>query len=310
MDLPPPPTLHDAQADLAPKGPWSFLRASMGSGLHGATLGLMAGWAVAELVPAFLLARHVAAHAGNSALPAHWGERLDARELLDLWWNGEWRHQPLPTWGILFLFAGLGWALWSGWKVQAELLDRRPTFRAWGLAGLEALLLGPLPLLVPAWLAIAFLGLIGDRGIDAFAWVKAVLVPLFWLAWSGACFLQWSLLRTAHLLPNRGPWLRHLGHGFLRLWMHPLQWFGLITGAAALRVLLHGGALLLGWRLGGATSLRVWVLVLLQLLATLLGAWIQAVILRIATRFTAHDAAVREARAHLALQATGAPLEA
>ena len=101
-----------------------------------------------------------------------------------------------------------------------------------------------------------------------------------------------------------------MGHAFLRMWMHPLQWTGLLLGASAIRVILHGGALLLGWRLGGATPGRVWILVLLQLLATLAGAWIQGVLLRAAARFTFHDAAVREARAALAASASGAALEA
>lgn len=310
MEFPPPPTLLDAQADLAPKGPWSFLRSSLALDLRGAGLGLLLGWAVAELVPAFLLARHVATLAGSSALPSHWGERLDARELLELWWNGEWRQHPLPTWGLLFLLAGLAWALWSGWRLQAETVDRPPSARAWLLGGLESLLIGPLPLLLPTLIALWFLRLVGDRGIEAFAWLRAVLAPLFWLSWSGSCFLQWSLCRSARLRPGGSPWLRHLGHAFLRLWMHPIQWFTLVAGAVGLRVLLHGGALLAGWRLGGATSGRVWLLVGLQLLATLIGAWIQAVILRVATRFTFHDAAVREARTQLAHGAEGAPVEA
>ena len=309
MDLPPPPTLHDAAEAQTPRGPWSFLREALAFDLRGAALGLLGGWALAELVPAFLLARHVAGMAGNSALPAHWGERLDARELLEVWWNGEWRHQPLPLWGVIFLLAGLVWALWSGWRLQADMVGRKPTFGAWLLGGLESLLLGPLPLLLPALAALWFLRLIGDRGIPAFAWVRVFLAPLFWLSWSGACFLQWSLCRAARLLPKRPDWPRHMGHSFLRMWMHPIQWFGLLLGATALAVTLHGGALLLGWRLGGATTGRVWMLVLLQLVATLASAWIQAVILRLAARFTFHDAAIRDIRAELAASG-GSVLEA
>ncbi len=310
MELPPPPTLHEAQEALAPRGPWSFLRASLAQALKEGGYGLMGGWALAGLVPAFLLARHVAGFAGSSALPGHWGERLDLREFIDLATNSDLHVQPFPAWGLVFLVTGLAWALWSGWRLQAGIMDRRPSAGAWLLGGLEALLLGPLPLLVPTLLALWFLRLIGDRGIESFAWVRAILAPLLWATWSSACFLQWALCRSARLLESRPTWLRHMGHGFLRMWMHPVQWTLLLFGASALRVLLHGSALYLGWRLGGASTGRVWSLVLAQLLATLAGAWVQAVLLGTATRFLQHDVAVREAKGHPAPSLQEAPLEA
>ncbi|MBI3130347.1 MAG: hypothetical protein HYZ13_03230 [Acidobacteria bacterium] len=311
MELAPPPSPLDTDETLTPKGPWSFLRASLPGGFSGSGLGLLIGWLLAGLPPAFLLARHLVGLMGHSAMAAHWGERLNVRELLELWWNGNWQHQPMPAWALVFLLLGLGISLWSGWKMQAEQLGREATFAPWFLGGLEAILLGPLPLYLPLFLGVFLLKAFGERGIDSFAWLLFIFKPLFWLAWSGACFLQWSLLRVGRLDQDRGGWLRHLRDSFLRLWLHPIQWGGLILGGVALRVVLHGGALALGWRMGGAALGRVWLLVLLQALATLIGAWTLGLVMRVAARFTAHDAHIRRERA--ALEATakeGMALEA
>lgn len=299
MDLAPPPSTFDTDEALSPKGPWSFLRESLPGGFSGPGLGLIVGWLLAALPPAFFLARHLAGLAGHSALPTHWGERLDAKELMELWWNGEWRHQPMPTWALVFLLLGLGISLWSGWKMQAEQVGREATFGPWFKGALEAILLGPLPLYLPLFVGVFLLKAFGERGIDSFAWLLFFLRPLFWFAWSGACFLQWSLLRVARLDPDRGGWFTHLRHGFLRLWLHPMQWGALILGGSALRILLHGGALILGWRMGGAALGRVWLLVLLQVLAGVVGAWTLGFVMRVAARFTVHDAHVRRERSAL-----------
>ncbi|HJW33312.1 MAG TPA: hypothetical protein VJ505_08110 [Holophagaceae bacterium] len=311
MDLAPPPSPLDLDETLSPKGPWSFLRAALPGGFSGPGLGLILGWLLASLPPAFFLARHLVGLAGHSGMPVHWGERLDAKELMELWWNGEWRHQPLPAWALVFLLLGLGVALWSGWRMQADRLNREATFGPWFKGALEALLLGPLPLYLPVMVGIFILKIFGERGIDSFAWLLFIFRPLFWFAWSGACFLQWALLRVARLDPERGGWFKHLGHSFQRLWLHPLQWGALILGGSALRLFLHGTALAIGWRMGGATLGRVWMLVLLQLIAVAASAWTLGWVLRVAALFTVHDAYIRRERAALeAAVNQGAPVEA
>ncbi|HJV90843.1 MAG TPA: hypothetical protein VJ623_11100 [Holophagaceae bacterium] len=311
MELAPPPSPLDTDEALTPRGPWSFLRESVSGGFTPSGLGLIAGWLLAALPPAFFLARHLVDLAGHSALAIHWGERLDTRELLELWWNSPWRHQPLPFWALLSLLVGLALSLWSGWKMQAEQLVRQATFGPWFKGALEALLLGPLPLYLPLYVGVFLLKAFGERGIDSFAWLLFLIRPLFWLAWSGACFLQWSLLRVGRLEARSAGWLGHLRDSFLRLWLHPLQWGALIFGGALLRILLHGGALVLGWRMGGAALGRVWILVGLQLVAHVVGAWSLGWLLRVAARFTAHDAHIRRERAALeAAVRAGGPLEA
>lgn len=312
MELPPPPSPLDTDESLAPRGPWSFLRAALPGGFTGPGLWLIAGWLLMALPPAFFLARHLVGLTGHSALASHWGERLDLREALELWLNGSWRHQPLPAASLITLLLGLGVVLWSGWRMQAETLARKATAGPWILGGLETLLVGPLPLYLPLAGAVFLLKAFGERGIESFAWILFVLRPLFWLAWTGACFLQWSLLRVGRLDPQRGSWWQALRDGFLRLWQHPLQWGALVLGGTALRVLLHGGALVLGWRLGGAALGRVWTLVALQLLAGVVGAWSLGFLLRVSARFTAHDAHIRRERRALeaAHREGGVPLEA
>jgi hypothetical protein len=311
MELAPPPSPLDTDESLAPRGPWSFLRAALPGGFSGQGLWLMGGWLLAALPPAFFLARHLVGFAGHSALASHWGERLDLREALELWWNGDWNHQPLPAWALIFLMLGLAVALWSGWRMQAEALGHKATLRPWFLGGLEAVLLGPLPLYLPVAFGVFLLKAFGERGIESFAWMLFVVRPLLWLSWSGACFLQWSLLRVGRLDPDRGSWWQALRDGFARLWQHPLQWGALVIGGTALRILLHGGALVLGWRLGGAALGRVWMLVILQLLAGLVGAWSLGLLLRVAAKFVAHDAHIRRERRKLeALVQAGAPNEA
>lgn len=311
MELAPPPSPLDTDESLAPRGPWSFLREALPGGFSGQGLWLIGGWLLAALPPAYLLARHLVGLAGHSALASHWGERLDLREALELWWNGGWNHQPLPAWALVFLLLGLGIALWSGWRMQAEALGRTASIGPWILGGLEALVLGPLPLYLPLAFGIFLLKAFGERGIESFAWLLFLFRPLFQLSWVGACFLQWSILRVGRLDPERGGWWLAFREGFLRLWLHPLQWGALVVGGTALRILLHGGALMLGWRLGGEALGRVWALVVLQLLAGIVGAWSLGFLLRVAARFTAHDGRIRrERRALEAAVRMGDPREA
>jgi hypothetical protein len=70
-------------------------------------------------------------------------------------------------------------------------------------------------------------------------------------------------------------------------------------GGAALRSLLPFLVLLLAWRLGGGTTFRVWLFLLLQLFVTAINGWLMGWLLRAAALYWNHDAAVREVRAAL-----------
>jgi hypothetical protein len=57
--------------------------------------------------------------------------------------------------------------------------------------------------------------------------------------------------------------------------------------------------LLLAWRIGGGTTFRVWLFLLLQLLATAVNGWLMGWLLRTMAIFWHQAAIVREARAAL-----------
>ena len=82
----------------------------------------------------------------------------------------------------------------------------------------------------------------------------------------------------------------------MQLWSHPIQWGLVSIGGAALRSLLPFLVLLLAWRMGGGTTFRVWLFLLLQLAVTALNAWLMGWLLRTVALFWNHDAEVREAR--------------
>ena len=82
----------------------------------------------------------------------------------------------------------------------------------------------------------------------------------------------------------------------MRLWSHPIQWGLISLGGAALRALLPFLVILLAWRLGGGTTFRVWLFLLLQLLVTAINGWLMGWLLRTAALFWNHDVVVRAAR--------------
>lgn len=286
-----PPTFHD-DAHVGFQGPWRFLRRGLAGGFSSASLQLMAAWSFAAMIPAWFWARHVAGFAGHSALANHWGERIAMRDALDLWWNGKWSENPI---GFLPLFSFLifvGWALWSGWRVQTETLGTRPSFSAWFIGIWETLLIGLLPLYIIHWAVTTPLAGAGGLGIPLFSWTAFLLKPVFFFAFMMALSLQWSLFRVARLIAPQS-WPRHLLHGFLRLWTHPIQWTLFALGLSLFRLLLTVGVLSLGWRWGGMGSGRVLLFALLQGVAAALLAWSLGWQARVAALFTQHDAEVR-----------------
>ena len=57
--------------------------------------------------------------------------------------------------------------------------------------------------------------------------------------------------------------------------------------------------LVLVWRMGGSTSFRVWLFLLLLLLVTAINAWLMGWLLRAVAHFWIQDVLVRDARAAL-----------
>jgi hypothetical protein len=57
--------------------------------------------------------------------------------------------------------------------------------------------------------------------------------------------------------------------------------------------------LLLAWRMGGSTTFRVWLFLLLLLIVTAVNGWLLGWLLRTTSLFWRHDALVREVSATL-----------
>jgi hypothetical protein len=105
--------------------------------------------------------------------------------------------------------------------------------------------------------------------------------------------LQWWICRLGRAAGLSRGYRAHLADSFLGLWNHPIQWGLLTVGGVALRTLLSFLVLLLAWRLGGGTTFRVWLFLLLQLLVTAMNGWLMGWLLRVTARFWRHDATVR-----------------
>ncbi len=293
-----PTTIHTDEA-LAPRGPWAFLVAARPGGFTRWGWGLMVGWMLVLLGPALGWAGHLRRAAGWSALPSHWGEQITTRDLWELVENGGLQHRLTNSPTVHLFGLGLVVVLWCGWRMQAEEAGQRARLGPWLLGALDTVLIGFLPLGLVTWLADWTLGKVGGLGIDGLGWLAFFGRPLLWMGLVAALNLQWWFCRLGRTAGLARGYRGHLGDSFMQLWSHPVQW-GLITlGGAALRSLLPFLVLLLAWRLGGGTTFRVWLFLLLQLTVTALNGWFMGWLLRTAARFWNHDVAVREVRAAL-----------
>lgn len=293
-----PTTIH-TEEPLAPRGPWAFLAAALPGGFTRWGWGLMLGWALVLLGPALGWAGHLRRAAGSSALPAHWGEQITARDIWEIWENGGLQHRLTNSPTVHLFGLGLVVVLWCGWRMQAHAAGQRARLGAWLLGALDTVLIGFLPLGLAAWVVDLVLARAGAIGLDGLGWLAFFGRPLLWMALVAALNLQWWFCRLgrAHGL-SRGYFI-HLRDCFLQLWSHPIQW-GLVSfGGAALRSLLPFLVLLLAWRMGGGTTFRVWLFLLLQLFVTAVNGWLMGWLLRTAALFWNHDAEVREVRAAL-----------
>lgn len=295
---PRPTTIHTDEA-LAPRGPWAFLSSALPGGFSRWGWGLMAGWLLALLGPVLGWAGHLRRAAGWSALPSHWGDSITARDVWELWENGGLQHRLMNSPTVHLFGLGLVLVLWCGWRMQAETVGHTARLGAWLLGALDTVLIGFLPLGLAAWLADLGLAWAGGSGLEGLGWLAFFGRPLVWMALAAALNLQWWFCRLGRTAGLARGYRAHLGDCFLQLWSHPVQWGVVSLGGAALRSLLPFLVLLLAWRLGGGTTFRVWLFLLLQLLVTAINGWLMGWLLRAAALYWNHDAAVREVRAAL-----------
>jgi len=299
-------------------GPWAFLRAGLPGGFSGAGWQLMFAWLGFQLLSSTLWAHHLRKLAGWSALPSYWGEQLTTRDVWEMAVNGNLAEHPLGFWTPLLVLAFLGWALWAGWKVQAEAVALKPRFAPWILGLLDACLLGILPILLVQGSLTWALEKIGSTGIQGLGWTELIGGALVRLVAISAFLLQWWLCRLHRAGAPEGGWRlgswsalgSHLGHSFLRLWMHPLQWGLLLAGGVVLRFGLHAAVLALAWRWGGGSPAKVWAFLALEALATVVAAWLMGWMLRAVAGFWRHDTHLREEIRQLKRRAAGQPVEA
>ena len=259
----------------------------------------MAGWMLVFLGPTLGWAGHLRRAAGWSALPNHWGESLSARDIWELWENGGLQHRLTNSPTVHLLGLGLIIVLWCGWRLQAEHAGLKAGLGPWLLGALDTALLGFLPLGAMAWLVDSMLARLGGTGLDFLGWTAFLGRPLVWMALVAALNAQWWLCRLGRAAGLARGYRIHLRDSFLGLWSHPIQWGAISLGGTALRSLLPFLVLLLAWRMGGGTSYRVWLFLVLQLLVTAVNGWLLGWLLRVAALFWRHDALVRETRAAL-----------
>jgi hypothetical protein len=216
-----------------------------------------------------------------------------------LWENGGLQHRLANSPTVHLFGLGMLIVLWCGWRMQAENAGLKARLGPWLLGALDTVLIGFLPLGAVAWLADLALAQLGGAGLDALGWTAFFGRPLVWMALISALNLQWWLCRLGRTAGLSRGYLTHLGDCFLGLWSHPIQWGSLSLGGAALRSLLPFLVLLLAWRMGGGTTFRVWLFLLLQLFVTAVNGWLMGWLLRTMAIFWHQDSVVREARAAL-----------
>jgi hypothetical protein len=303
-----PPQLEDVPETPVPKGPWAFLGAALRGGAGRWGLHLMASWLCFHVLTSTLWAAHLKALAGWSALPNYWGELITAKDLWELGANTGLKDHWTGPWAPLAALVAVVWFLWAGWQLQAAAAGVPGRLRAWLWGFADALVLAALPLGLLGALVLWALSGLADTGIQGLGWLDLVGGTLLRLALVSTFFLQAWLCRLGRAgipgwnLGSRGALGRHLRSSFLRLWTHPVQWTALVAGGVVVRAGMPFLVLLLGWRLGGGTPLRVWSLLGLQVLAVMANAWLIGWFLRVTALFwtnaTAVEAVIMELEAH------------
>lgn len=301
-----PSTIH-VHDELEPRGPWSFMSEAVRGGFSKWTFHLMAAWAAFQVLSSTSWAMHLQGFAqfpgvpGGSAMPNNWGEHLTAIDIWELAENGGMKHAPFGSLTPLFALLCLGWVFWSGWRMQADCLGFQARLRDWVMGLLDALLLGFVPIGIIFGIARWALSSMGKTGIQGLGWASFIGGPLLTMAFVAALSLQWSLCRLGRGEGSRSSrgLLRHWGRSFLRLWMHPVQWTSLVLGGVALRATFAFLVIWIGWRMGGGTTGRVQMFLLLEVLAAVLNAWLLGWFLRLTALFWRQDEKVRNVRLEL-----------
>ena len=310
-DAAPVPSSPEAGETPSPRGPWSYLGPALKGGLGRWGLHLMAGWLCFHVLTSTLWALHLRALAGWSSLPSYWGELITARDLWELAENGGLKDHWTGPWAPLAALVAMAWFLWASWQVQARAAGVPGRFMAWLWGFVDALFLAALPLALLGWLGLGCLSWLASSGIQGLGWLNLVGGTIFRLALVAAFFLQAWLCRLDRAAVrgwNLGSGAAlgfHLRRSFLRFWTHPVQWTVLVAGGVVVRAGLPFLVLLLGWRLGGGTPVRVWSLLGMQALAVLLNAWLIGWFLRVVALFWRNDAAVQAVIIELEAQAAG-----
>lgn len=319
--LPGRPTRIRLDEPLAPRRPWSFWRAALPGGFSGWGLHLLAAWVLFQALGSAAWAQHLRGFAGfgpgregGSGLPSHWGGLLTSRDAWELLENGGLKRDPVGPVTAALGLAALAWALWAGWRLQAARAGGPGGFRPWLYGALDALLIGLPPLALLGALLLAGLSWLGGLGFAWLGWLDLAGGALLRLTLASLLMVQWWFCRLARdqdpaaaLLPGGWrAWGGHLRVAFVRLWLHPVHWGAMALLGSLLRAGLSLLALWAGWRMGGDGPVRVWVFLLLQVLAAAAGAWLLGWFLRVAALFLAQDRLVRRVKAELEAQVAGA----
>jgi hypothetical protein len=286
---------------LAPRSPWSFAREALQGGGSGPGIQFLCAWGLLQVLTSVSWARHLMDRTGTSALPNYWGELLTARDVWELLVNGGLRDNLVNPLTQACFWGGLLWMLWAGWHLQARTVNLSPRLSAWAWALLDTACLGLVPIVLTGELLAWLLSRMASLGIPFLGWMNLVGGAIIHLAVLNTLMLQWWLCRVGRASQASAAWRmgswgrlgRHLGLSFLRLWSHPFQWSLLVTAGVVCRAGLFLLTLKLAWRLGGATTLRVWGFCLLLLLVTVLNAWLIGWFLRLVALFWRQDEGVR-----------------
>ena len=266
----------------APRGPWSYVKTAALGGRRFDLVVFILAWAALQACVPSLWATHLRKLTGHSALPHYWGERLTARELHEILVNGGLQQAWTGFWTpciaiLLFLLI-----IWFGWRIQAASAGVKARWTPWGLGLVDALVIGIIPLGLVAWCLSEGLLFLSDTGIQGLGWLALVGRFLILPCLGATLMLQWWICRMSRAVEPALSLPRRLLEGFLCLWSYPVQWGTLILGSVIIRLLVQGLPLLLGWRWGGGNTSSVWGLLLLQILAAAINAWIITWFIRLA----------------------------
>jgi hypothetical protein len=262
---------------------------------------LILAWLAFDALSGTAWALHLKSLAAWSALPNYWGELLTARDVWELLENGGLKQDPLGAWAPMLGFLSMLWVLWSGWKVQTRSVGLPARLAPW-LGGLVETLLIGLPVVILGYGVSWVLEGVAASGIHGLGWLNLVGGTLFRLACVSAVMVQWWLCRIDRAGAEQQDWclgspeilVQHLGRSFQRLWGHPFQWALLVVGGVVVRLGLHFLVFLFAWKVGGGSSLRVWIFLGLQLAAAGVNAWLLGWFLRLTALFWARDARLRK----------------